>query len=364
MLVVGGGLVGLSVAWQLLQRGHPVTLIDPQLEQADPSQCGSAAALGVLMAQVFHRSSGRGWRLRQRSHALWPEWLEQLRAQGHQLPQRRGLLLLAATPDEQERQRRLVEARQRQGIRLVIWGPERLAALQPAVPAPALGGLFSPEDGQLDPGPVLLALWRECRRLGLQAHGDAAARLERHGAGWLVHGRSGHRHGATWLVISAGVHSGTLLAHLGHQLPMEPVLGQALELELEAAPAWTWPGVLVWKGLNLVPRPDLPGGRHCWLGATLEPGNQASAAALADLRRWGATPAEAEAPAASALAWLTGARVVRHWQGQRCRPLGQPAPVLEQLEPGLLVVSGHYRNGVLLAPASAEWACAQIAAGG
>ena len=55
--------------------------------------------------------------------------------------------------------------------------------------------------------------------------------------------------------------------------------------------------------------------------------------------------------------------MVRQWQGLRCRPVGRPAPVLEQLEPGLLLVSGHYRNGVLLAPASAAWARDQILPG-
>ncbi|MGL6134741.1 MAG: FAD-dependent oxidoreductase, partial [Prochlorococcaceae cyanobacterium] len=41
----------------------------------------------------------------------------------------------------------------------------------------------------------------------------------------------------------------------------------------------------------------------------------------------------------------------------------QPAPVLEVLEPGLVVASGHYRNGVLLAPATAEWVASRITAG-
>jgi glycine/D-amino acid oxidase-like deaminating enzyme len=55
--------------------------------------------------------------------------------------------------------------------------------------------------------------------------------------------------------------------------------------------------------------------------------------------------------------------VVNHWQGLRARPLGRPAPLLEQLEPGLLLASGHYRNGVLLAPASAAWVAEHIATG-
>jgi hypothetical protein len=75
-------------------------LIDPGLDgQRDPSS-GSEAALGVLMAQVFHRNSGRAWRLRQRSLELWGQWRQQLQGQGWELPWRPGLLLLASTPEE------------------------------------------------------------------------------------------------------------------------------------------------------------------------------------------------------------------------------------------------------------------------
>jgi hypothetical protein len=114
---------------------------------------------------------------------------------------------------------------------------------------------------------------------------------------------------------------------------MEQVLGQALEMELplhDTRPRqidhlWSWPGAVVHGGINLVPRPDLPGGRRFWLGATLEPAHERG-----------------------------------RWQGLRCRPQGQPAPLLEQVAPGLLLLSGHYRNGVLLAPATAAWICGRI----
>jgi glycine/D-amino acid oxidase-like deaminating enzyme len=103
---------------------------------------------------------------------------------------------------------------------------------------------------------------------------------------------------------------------------------------------------VVWQGINLVPR---AGGR-LWLGATLEPGDQADPAALAALRELdGAAPP-----------WLRQASVIRQWRGHRPHPIGQPAPLLEQLEPGLVLASGHYRNGVLLAPATAEWVAEQL----
>ena len=340
-------------AWRLAKRGHPVTLVDPALAPGCASSLsGSQAALGVLMARVFHRSSGRAWRLRQRSHALWQEWLAELERRGHHLPRRQGLLLLAASADELARQERLAADRARLGIPMRLLPPEALKELCPTVPAQALGGLLSPEDGQLDPEPVLEALLQEARMAGATCVAEAAAAVERGpGRRWRLLLAGGGAKEADWLVLALGLGTTTLLAGLGQALPLEPVLGQALELELAAPLPWIWPGAVVWRGVNLVPRPQATsGGQRLWLGATLEPGDQARAAALAEMRLLGG-----EAPP-----WLREARVVRHWQGLRCRPIGQPAPVLAEPEPGLLLATGHYRNGVLLAPATAEWLCERI----
>jgi len=312
------------------------------------------AALGVLMAQVFHRASGRSWRLRQRSLALWEQWIAQLQAQGHPVELRRGLLLLASSPEELQRQQLLVRERQAMGLPLELWPAERLTTLQPLLP-PALGALWSPADAQLDPQPVLQALRVELERLGTQLHREAATALQAQGDGqWRVHLRDGSDLSSPVVVICAGAGTPTLLRSLGMAAPLEPVLGQALELgHAPRQPAWSWspnwPAAAVWQGINLVPRPD----GLLWLGATLEPGHQAGPAALETM-----ASLNGQAPG-----WLQQSQRLRQWQGLRLRPQGRPAPWLEQLAPGLLLAAGHYRNGLLLAPATAEWISAQVETG-
>jgi glycine/D-amino acid oxidase-like deaminating enzyme len=373
-VVVGAGIVGRLAAWRLAEAGHAVTLVDPALAPANsattrattttpagtraPSPLsGSQAALGVLMARVFHRSSGRAWRLRQQSHALWEQWLAELERRGHRLPRRHGLLLLAATPEELERQERIAADRARLGIPMRQVEPEELQTWQPQLPGRPLGALLSPQDGQVDPGPLLAAMLQEACRAGATCRPEAVAAVKRNPGGrpgrrWRVVLTSGEDLEADSLVLALGLATSALLAPLGHVLRLEPVLGQALELELATDPDWQWPGTVVWRGVNLVPRPDLgPGGRRLWLGATLEPGLAANPQALAQLRELGG-----EAPP-----WLREATLLRRWQGLRVRPVGQPAPVLQEPEPGLLVASGHYRNGVLLAPATAEWLVERVA---
>ena len=303
--MIGAGVVGVATAWLLLRQGHRVQLLDPCLQDAQSAPSGSRAALGVLMAQVFHRSSGRAWRLRQRS--------------------------------------------------LELWSVEQLEALQPLLPGPSMGALYSPNDGQIDPGPVIEALLASSRLEGLQTRADRAVALQRQGYGWLVSCEQGSPIAADWLVITAGVGSHSLVEDLGHPIAMEPVLGQALELALTARGSATdtwqqWPGVVVWQGVNLVPKPMANGVARLWLGATLETSAEVEPAELDSLRHL-----HGHAPP-----WLLEASVELSWQGVRPYPVGQPAPVLKALEPTLLLASGHYRNGVLLAPASAEWVSGQI----
>ena len=385
VIVVGGGIVGLSCAWLLQRRGHRVLLIDPVLgsESSQETATGaSRAALGVLMGQVFHRSHGRGWQLRQRSLELWKSWNQSLASRGRPIAHRSGLLLLAQDGPELERQQTLLADRQRLGLPLSAWSLEQLNAMAPPLPEQAVGGLFSPEDGQIDPLQALEALHSDAAAAGLTSLSESVTSLEprRRGIGWQVRLQDGRVLEAEWLVLTAGIGSQSLLAGLegqresasggraGPPLRLEPVLGQALELEVEASVAQAigqpppdhngsdatpgWPGVVVWQGLCLVPRPDLPGGRRLWLGSSLEPGSEPSPEALQGLRALGGAAPD----------WLLRARVVRQWQGLRPRPVGRPAPLLECLAPGLLLASGHYRNGVLLAPASAEWVMQKVEA--
>jgi len=361
-------MVGQAAAWWLQNHGHRVLIVDPGDRSNDHSGSvddaslnGSQAALGVLMARVFHRNRGRAWRLRQQSMDLWEQWRHILASRGQPLGWRPGLLLLASDPAELERQKALVQDPLREAMGLELWSWDKVAELSPAAPA-AVGGLYSATDGQLDPGEALRALHDDGTRAGLTCRTGHVVALEPWGKGWRVRLEPGGVEETEWVLVCAGVASGSILEPLGVTKPMEPVLGQALEMELtpddnahpaQPEPIWNWPGAVVHGGINLVPRPDLPGGRRFWLGATLEPGLQAEPALLEAMRTL----------AGAAPAWLETARERRRWQGLRCRPVGQPAPLLEEAAPGLLLLGGHYRNGVLLAPASADWALQRIEAG-
>lgn len=146
---------------------------------------------------------------------------------------------------------------------------------------------------------------------------------------------------ASQVVVAAGAWSGELLAGLGINLPVEPVKGQMI---LYRCAEDFLPVMVLAKGRYAIPRRD----GHVLIGSTLEhvgfdktPTEQA----LVGLRRF----AEELLPA------LTKAEVVGHWAGLRPgSPEGVPYIGEVPGYPGLWLNCGHYRNGLVLAPASCE----------
>ena len=347
--MIGAGAIGLGTAWYLAQQGHDVSVYDPCLNQAVDREgsandlSGTSASLGVLMGHVFRRSSGRGWRLRRRSMELWPQWIETLQAHQPDLKLHPGLLQIAEDEQAAERMESLAAQRVDLGLQMVT-----NVSLEGIWPTASHGGLHSRHDGRIDPLLLQQALRQALAEQNVELNATAVIRLERNDNHWRVHHADGNSSVHDLVVLCTALNSDVLLEPLGQARPMTPVLGQALSLELTTGPpTWShWPSVLVDQGFNLIP--TAPG--RLLLGATVEPGDRASKDPLTLMRNLNERAPE----------WLRSAKLVGHWSGLRARPVDRPAPLLEELEPGLILASGHYRNGVLLTPGTAEWVAAVV----
>ena len=295
------------------------------------------------MGHVFHRRSGRGWRLRRRSMELWPQWIGALQA--HQPELKLHLDLLQVAEDERAAERMELLAAERVDLGLQMITNADLAEIWPTA---SHGGLLSRHDGRVDPLLLQLALREALAEESVELNATAVIRLERNDNLWRVHRADGDSSVHNFVVLSTALNTDALLEPLGQARPMTPVLGQALSLQLTTGPtAWSnWPSVLVDQGFNLIPTAP----KRLLLGATVEPGDRASRDPLTLMRHLNERAPD----------WLRSAAVVGHWSGLRARPVDRPAPLLEELEPGLILASGHYRNGVLLTPGTAEWVAASV----
>ncbi len=355
LLVVGGGVIGLSAAWRARQAGHEVTV----LERGATGQGTSRVAAGMIapVAEVEFGTAGRRLlELSLRSAALWPGFAAELGERtGVDIELlETGTLLLAADSDEAAELERQLEFRRSLGLQVGRLAPSAARDLEPAL-APVLRmALEVPGDRAVDPRRVLEALRHACVDEGVEVReGAEVAAVELAGdrvAGVRLAG--GERLGAELVLIAAGPYSDSLQGLPPQaRLPIRPVKGQILRLRDPAGPGLL-ERVIRYTGGYLVPRGD---GRYVLGGTVEERGFElgATAGGVYELLR----------DAHELLPGISELEIEETSTGLRPgTPDNLPAIGWGAVE-GLMWATGHHRNGILLAPITAELVAGLLAGG-
>ncbi|MBX9932543.1 MAG: glycine oxidase ThiO [Methylobacterium sp.] len=349
--VVGAGIIGLSIAWRLAQTGRSVTV----LERARIGAGASLAATGMLAPAAEHEpGSDPLLPLALDSLARWPGFRDDLQAaSGLDIDYRtHGTLVLAIGRDEVERLRFRHSLQTRSGIR-TRWlsGPdarEREPMLRPSVSA----GILCEDDHQVDPRRVMAALTRACRRAGVTLVAPCTVEALDWAAGRVrgVRTPEGHVQAET-VILASGAWSGAeglLPAELA--LPVRPIKGQALAVK--TTPRTGTLTHMVWtEQVHMAPKGD----GDLIVGATVEDCGFRSGLTAGGLY------AVLEG-ARRVLPGIEEMEVTAMWSGYRPTS-DDDAPIVDELAPGLVVATGHHRNGYLLTPATADAVTALIATG-
>lgn len=352
--IAGGGVIGAAIAYELSRLPHlKITLFDENL----PASGATGAALGVLMGVISQKTAGRAWKLRQTSLERYKTLIPELESlTGSSIPyNRRGIVLLHFTGENREKWKKLVEIRRSQGWDLELWDLAQLQECCPQIASDRLiGAVYSPGDRQIEPTILTQALLAGAVKNGVDCQfGVKVQNIET-----KLLGDENYRHcyqikvGDTtktvdWLIFATGLGTTPLTASLGQAVDIRPVLGQALEIEL-AQPLGKsdFQPVITGNDVHIVPR----GSNRYWIGATVEfPSIIEDSTPQAELLEKLKQEAISFCPA------LADGKIIRTWSGKRPRPEGKPAPIIGEL-PGysnILLATGHYRNGILLAPATA-----------
>jgi glycine/D-amino acid oxidase-like deaminating enzyme len=344
VVVIGCGVVGAMIAYELsLVPELSVVAIDKSL----PARGSTSAALGVLMGAISHKVKGRLWKMRlmslERYEDLIPE-LESL-AQTSILYNRQGILKLCLLDEDLKNWQNLAQIRYQQGFNLEIWDLARLQSDCPQLNYSQIqAGIYSRSDRQVDPIALTETLILGGKSQGVKYEFETDIEIDTKKQ--TLKTQNGL---IDWdyLVISAGLGSMELASILQEPLPMEPVLGQAIQIQLSQILGKTYfQPVITADDVHIVPW----GGTNYYVGATVEfPQN--GEPAIPDLEQLKLVKEKAIAICPE----MAAGKIIRSWLGLRPRPIGQPAPIIRQHPEyhKILFATGHYRNGVLLAPATA-----------
>ena len=349
VIVVGAGVIGLACAWRAAQRGLRVLV----LERGAPGAGASGVAAGML-APVGEASWGEEGLLGANlaSARAWPAFASELaEASGRDAGYTpRGALHVALDRDEAEELRRRHELQRSLGLEAEWLRPSECRRLEPGLAPSVAGGVHAPGDAEVDPRALVAALAEATERAGGEiVAGDEPAELlveDERAVGVRTTGgltaRAGH------VVLAAGAWAGTAeWLPPEARPPVRPVKGQILVLR---GPEPLCERIVVSPWIYVVPRPD---GRVV-VGATVEERGfdvSVTAGGVHELLR----EAYRVLPEVAELELLEATAGLRPGSPDNA-PLIGPGAI-----EGLVLATGHFRNGILLAPLTGEAVAALVA---
>jgi glycine oxidase len=342
VVVIGGGVIGLAVAWRAAQRGLAVRVI----ERGELGGGASYVAAGML-APVTEADPGELalLELGLRSAAEWPAFAAELtEASGHDPGLRRcGALVVARDRDEAEALERELELRRELGLGVERLRPSAARRLEPALAPTIRLALAVPGDHATDPRATVAALAEAGRRVGVDlCTGVTVERIECEGAKIAgVRLTGGEVVAAGRVVVAGGAWSGAVGGL--PEISLRPVKGQILRLRDPHGPGLL-DRIVRFEGGYLVPRGD---GRYV-LGATTEERGFDTTVTIGGLYELLRDAGEL-VPGIHELVVEESAAGLRPATPDNAPLLGED-PEIE----GLHWATGHHRNGILLAPATAQ----------
>lgn len=334
--VVGGGVIGMSTAWRLADAGYRVTLID------DAPASGSSWVAGGMLAPVAEAWPGEEALLELGAASLsrWPSFAARLAEVSGQPSGLReeGTLVVGVDGADRAELDRLAEFLGHLGREVARYGATTLRRWEPSLGPAVRGGLSVPGDLAVDNRITLAALQAALRRVDVRMV-TGPARAVRTGGVELEDSTVD----CDLVVIAAGAHSERLHSALHGRV--RPVKGEILRLRARRTalppPQRTVRGWVHGRQVYIVPRAD-----GVVIGATQYEAGYDTEVTVSGLRTL-LTDAEQLLPGIAEYA-LTEAIA-------GLRPATEDnLPLLGWIDTGVLVATGHHRNGFLLAPITAD----------
>jgi len=348
-IFVGGGVIGLACAWRASRYGARVCV----LERDHPASGATGVAAGML-APVGEASWGEDalLSLNLESLARWSEFARELEedAEAEIGFERLGALHVALDHDEAGELRRRWELHRRLGLESEWLPGSGCRELEPGLATAVRGGVHAPSEAAVDPRRLAAALLAALERRGGEVHrGAEVVGGTTNGDGWRLETARGESFDGTAVVLAAGCWSGAAdWLPSGTTPAVRPVKGEILTLAGTEDPPCE--RIVAGERVYLVPRAD---GRLILGATTEERGFEATVTAggVYELLReaYRMLPEIAELELLETSAGLRPATP-------------DNSPLIGEAEvPGLLIATGHYRNGVLQAPITAESIAALLA---
>ena len=343
ILIIGSGIIGKFNALELSKQGYKITIADPQ-----KSTNASNAALGLLIGNMYQKSKGRSWELREKSNELWPKWVKFLQQYNNNLKIDKPLIQLTTEQEKFEKLRNFIDQHPKRGLRVLDRDSTIIQNINNIFNMNNLGGIISSQDGRIDPISLLKTLNIYLKNEKINCINEEITKIKKINNQWISTCSNKIKITSDVIVLCNSLDAIKLIDLNCHKIKLKPVLGQAIEISINE------------KEINLLSLPkhfNINGknflrtnNNKIIIGSTDE----------FDIKPKENTFEELTDFLENKPQWLNKNNITKKWFGIRSRPEGEPSPILKSLEKGLILCTGFYKNGILLAPACSNWISNEI----
>ena len=343
ILVIGSGVIGKFNALELSELGFQVTIIDPSQENNS-----SNAALGLLMGNMYQKRKGRSWDLRKESLELWPKWLKHLQKFNNELNIEKPLIQLTTNEETFKKLEKFINENNDESLKVLERDSIIIENINKAFQTRNIKGIISHKDGRINAGKLLKTLDTYLKNKKVNFIKDKIIKIRRSNKYWVATSKTKKEIASDAIILCNSLNTIDLIDYLSHNIKLKPVLGQAIEIRVNDAEVdlLSLPKQLNINGKNIIPISK----NKLIIGSTDEYSTKPEENIFEELTNF----------VDKKPSWLVKGQTIKRWSGIRSRPEGEPSPIMKNLGDGLILCTGFYKNGILLAPACSKWVANEI----
>ena len=343
IVIIGSGIIGKFNALELSELGFCVTIIDPAQHKNS-----SNAALGLLMGNMYQKRKGRSWTLRKQSIELWPKWINFLREFNDELNIEKPLIQLTTSEEKFKKLKKFISEIKDKNLKILEEDSSLIKNINQAFQTNNLKGMISFKDGRIDVTTLLKTLDKYLKNKEINFIEEEIIKIRKSNNKWICVTRNNEEIKSNMVILCNSLKAVNLIDNLSHNINLKPVLGQAVEVDVDdrEVDLLLLPKQLNIDGINIIPKSK----NKIIIGSTDEYSTKPAENTFEKLTNFLDKPPS----------WLIKGKISKKWYGIRSRPDGESSPIMKKLEDGLIICTGFYKNGFLLAPACSKWVANEV----
>jgi len=343
IVIIGSGIIGKFNALVLSELGFRITIIDP-----NDQKNSSNAALGLLMGNMYQKRRGRSWYLRRQSIELWPKWIEFLKKFNYELNIKKPLIQLTTNAEKFKKLEKFVYENNNLNLQILKRDSIIIKNINQAFQTKNIKGMISFDDGRINATSLLKTLDKYLKNKKINFVDEEIIKIRKSNNQWFCTTKNNTDIKSDIVILCNSLKVVDLIDSLSHNIKLKPVLGQAIEVDINDAEVdlLSLPKQFNIDGKNII----IKSKNKLIIGSTDEYSTHPEENTFEKLTNFLDKKPN----------WLLKGKISKKWYGIRSRPDGEPSPIMKNLENGLIICTGFYKNGILLAPACSKWVANEI----